>query len=113
MKRYAPRTYRLVGKVPVEEPDFIAVFGERMEIGARTGKDPWRVALTEVPGGSVSTVFLGLDHNHWGNGDPLLFETAIFRKGETDIVGRCSTWEQAEAQHEEAVRSYTYLRVVK
>ncbi len=27
---------------------------------------------------SISTVFLGLDHNYSGNGDPVLFETMVF-----------------------------------
>jgi hypothetical protein len=26
----------------------------------------------------VSTVFLGLDHNFWGNGPPILWETLVF-----------------------------------
>lgn len=114
MKRRGPFTYRLVGKTPVLEPDFIKVFSERMMAAtAGEGEDPWRVGFTEVPGGSISTVFLGFDHRHFGEGEPLLFETAVFLKGAVDIFGRCSTWDQAEAQHAEAVKSHSYLRVVK
>ncbi|MCK5643884.1 MAG: hypothetical protein KAJ19_24015 [Gammaproteobacteria bacterium] len=46
------------------------------------GKEDWelrrRIALTKyTSGASVSTVFLGVDHNH-GDGDPILFETLVF-----------------------------------
>lgn len=53
----------------------------------------------------VSTVFLGIDHR-FGPGDPLLFETMIFRghgSGNDVYQTRCSTWEQAEAMHANAV----------
>jgi len=74
----------------------------------------------------VSTVFLCLDHNHFGNGPPDLFETMIFRdanehdrqksreygfsgniskvalEGES-FFERTSTWELALEQHAEAV----------
>lgn len=56
------------------------------------------VTFTESNGVKVSTVFLGLDHS-WGDGPPLLFETMEFggpRDGDCD---RCSTWDEAEAQH--------------
>lgn len=36
-----------------------------------------RVALTEIGGIVVSTVFLGLDHQY-GDGPPILFETMVF-----------------------------------
>jgi hypothetical protein len=58
----------------------------------------------------VSTVFLGLDHNFSEEGPPLLFETMVFSiqdNGESDYAGeeqwRCSTWEEAEAQHKMAM----------
>ncbi len=56
------------------------------------------VSKTEEKDVTVSTVFLGLDHQH-GDGPPLLFETFIFggpHDGETE---RCSTWEEAEEMH--------------
>lgn len=31
-----------------------------------------------APDVRVSTIFLGLDHNHWGGGPPILWETMIF-----------------------------------
>ena len=62
------------------------------------------VALTEVGGGKVSTVFLGLDHRFFGDGPPLLWETMVFG-GPLD--GRCErycTRVEALAGHEEVVR---------
>jgi hypothetical protein len=31
-----------------------------------------------IGGAQVSTVFLGLDHRHFGDGPPILFETMVF-----------------------------------
>ena len=50
----------------------------------------------------VSTVFLGIDHNHFG-GMPLLFETMIFGGEHEYEMTRCSTWEEAEAMHSEMI----------
>jgi hypothetical protein len=47
----------------------------------------------------ISTVWLGLNHNFSNNGDPLIFETAIFKNGECEIFGRCSTEKQANEMH--------------
>lgn len=62
----------------------------------------------------VSTVFLGLDHdfrhgicNAGPNPHPILFETMVFESsaGELqralDMQERCSTWNEAQAQHEQ------------
>lgn len=51
----------------------------------------------------VSTVFLGLDHNHHG-GEPILFETMIFGGKHDQYQTRCSTWDEAVIQHEEACK---------
>lgn len=58
------------------------------------------VAKTEVGGLLVSTVFLGLNHQ-FKDGPPLLFETLTFGNG-GEICERCSTWAEAETQHERA-----------
>jgi len=66
----------------------------------------------------VSTIFLGLDHQ-WGNGPPILFETMVFVENPhtvellgkeitlnsdfLDIQERCSTWLEAEAQHQRVI----------
>lgn len=49
----------------------------------------------------VSTVFLGLDHS-FDDGPPLLFETMIFGGPHDGFQERCSTWEEAEKQHQNA-----------
>lgn len=53
----------------------------------------------------VSTVFLGLDHN-FGKGEPLIFETMVFKLiGENNHrdssvdEDRYATWQQAEDGH--------------
>jgi hypothetical protein len=79
-------------------------------------EDPWRVAFTDLVRCTVSTVFLGVNHNMTGEGDPVLFETMVF--GNDDMGGgdmrRYRTWEEAEAGHAEMVAHtrQTMLRVV-
>lgn len=49
----------------------------------------------------VSTVFLALDHNHWRQDDPILFETMVFlTSGDYGQMERYRTWAEAEAGHE-------------
>lgn len=60
--------------------------------------DARRVAQDQVGDTRISTVFLGLDHSFGGGGPPLLFETMTFGPGDEECE-RCTTWEQAEAQH--------------
>ena len=61
------------------------------------------VQRTDVPGGYVSTVFLGIDHRFGGSGPPLLFETMIFGGPHDEYQQRYSTWEEAEVGHRKAV----------
>lgn len=51
----------------------------------------------------ISTVFLGLDHNFYGRGPPLLFETMVFGGEHDGDQWRCATWTEAEADHRRAV----------
>jgi hypothetical protein len=45
----------------------------------QSGEERNRVARDELPGDiQVSTVFLGLDHQRYPGGPPLIFETMIF-----------------------------------
>ena len=60
------------------------------------------VAHTDTPAGTVSTVFLGLNHR-FGPGPPLLFETLIFGGKRDQAMWRYSTWDEAEAGHAAAV----------
>lgn len=51
----------------------------------------------------VSTVFLGIDHS-WDGEEPMLFETMIFGGKHDQYQTRCSTWDEAIIQHEEACK---------
>jgi hypothetical protein len=62
------------------------------------------VAQTQIaPGLTVSTVFLGLDHNFSGKGPPLLFETMVFNDYGAGDCWRWATWGAAEAGHLDVV----------
>lgn len=61
------------------------------------------VGSDEIGEVRISTVFLGLDHNWFGEGPPLLFETMIFGGPHNDYQERCSTWDEALIQHKTAV----------
>lgn len=81
-----------------------------MEGGAMHGIDRRRVAHTQLAEGdiSISTVFLGVDHNHarhFGGRDsrPILFETMIFGGLHDGEQWRYHTWSEAEAGHAAAV----------
>jgi hypothetical protein len=68
------------------------------------GRTPHLVDLDELPKCTVSTVFLGIDHNFFG-GRPTLFETAVFfRDGHFSIFDRYETWAKAEKGHMRAVK---------
>lgn len=63
------------------------------------------VARTDFPGGWVSTVFLGLDHNWRPDGPPILWETMVFGGPHDQEQWRCAgSREQALAQHERVCR---------
>lgn len=102
MKNIDLGLYELVGKKPVKV-DNLSEWGKKYS-------DTRRVAQTMVGPYRVSTVFLGIDHNHFRDGPPLLFETMIFddskvrrRNQELDYQKRFSTWEEAEAGHDKAI----------
>lgn len=61
-----------------------------------------QIGLTQFDGAVVSTVFLGIDYNHFGLGDPLLFETMVFY-GDRGYgsMRRYFTWAEATVGHEE------------
>lgn len=64
-----------------------------------------RVALDNIDGVEVSTVWLGFNHQY-GDGPPLIFETMIFGcSGDLDgYQERYSTLEQAQQGHKKATR---------
>lgn len=61
------------------------------------------VSRTARGGVSISTVFLGLDHNFYPSGRPVLFETMIFGGEDDQRTWRYHTWEEAEAGHKALV----------
>lgn len=101
--------YNLIGKlvIPVANvEEWVTGFGHRVD-------------LTEIGPIMVSTVFLGIDHNLFAEGEaPILFETMMYlndpdakaaltvadRPAEfLDYLQRCGTWDEAEQQHSKAV----------
>lgn len=88
--------YVLVDKKPVLTD--LMVWAKSME-----NYEKRKVALNELCGIDISTVFLGLDHNFSGIGPPLLFETIIFGGKCDGFCERYSTWEEAEEGHRRAV----------
>jgi hypothetical protein len=101
--------YILEGHEPVPLPGLDAVqkWGEWL---VQSGEDdPRRVAFTDLGWGTVSTVFLGIDHG-FGAGPPILFETMVFanptKPGDMPDdreMNRYATWDEAEAGHAEMV----------
>lgn len=52
----------------------------------------------------VSTVFLGLDHNYYGQGEPILYETMIFGGYHSDDMYRYCTKDEALIGHANALK---------
>lgn len=82
----------------------------------RVAKDTFETPLTKfikfitfgrltIKGGTVmvSTVFLIIDHNWLGGGDPVLFETMVFGGKFDQEIERYCTWEEAETGHKKWV----------
>jgi hypothetical protein len=91
-----PDYYILVGRTPIAVDSL--TWGKNFSIKKR------RVAYDDITDDcNVSTVFLGLDHNFWGEGDPILFETMIFGGPLNDYQRRYCTYAEAERGHAEAV----------
>ena len=87
-----PRYFKLIGHKtkPVED---VLEFGRWYETAER------RVDETKIGKVTVSTVFLGVNHQFMTGGPPILFETMVFGGPLDDSQERYSTWEEAEAGH--------------
>ena len=76
------------------------------------------VERTEIPYGLeqrtvvVSTVWLGLDHNWFPGGPPLIFETMVFGGPADEEMHRYATEEEARLGHSGVVEM-TYLRLMQ
>jgi hypothetical protein len=73
-------------------PRIDAIWAEWFERAER------RIALDEVAGAVISTVFLGVNHQ-WGDGPPLVFETLVSGGQLDGEMDRYSTWDEAAAGH--------------
>ena len=89
--------YILKDRAPVRCDDILTWARFVGDIGNR------RVKETQMGDVRVSTVFLGTDHNWMNEGEPILFETMVFGQDD-EMMERCSTWEEAEAQHDRVVK---------
>jgi hypothetical protein len=93
-----PEYYILKGKEIIEEPDLLK-WAQWFETQERF------LFSNEIGGGEirVSTVFLGLDHNWFGEGEPILFETMIFGGKFDNEQWRYRTYDEAEEGHKKVV----------
>jgi hypothetical protein len=96
-----PRYYKLNDDKTVSPVRDMMAWAKRMDFSDDSKR---RVAFTDIGRNGnaveVSTVFLGIDHNFWDEGPPILFETMVFGGEHDGDQWRCSTWEQALQQHE-------------
>lgn len=96
--------YILRGHGVKKEPDLL-------EWGEWFQEHPRSLKRTTICDSVISTVFLGLNHNYFGD-KPILFETMIFVGGHGGDMRRYSTWDEAIIGHwkmVEEVRSNTMI----
>ncbi len=79
------------------------------QIEALSKQHKKHVAHNIVADKQVSTVWLGVDHNHFSDIDnslPLLFETMVFEGNNVNNIymDRYTTWEEAEIGHLRAIQ---------
>jgi hypothetical protein len=83
--------------------------GNKIDIndwGRLLGNDSYRkVAFDSVGNVTVSTVWLGLDHNFYGEGEKLIFETLVFGGEDDGYMERYSTLEEAKKGHKRIVKN--------
>lgn len=69
-------------------------------------KDERHVSSDIINDKYISTVWLGINHNHFG-GVPLLFETMIFDSSDSNgndiYMKRHTTWDEAVKGHQKAI----------
>ena len=92
--------YILVEGKPVEEPDLLKWAGW-FEKNKRIVRQHYFYGF---PFRLVSTVFLGLDHNYFSKGPPILWETMIFGGPLNCYQRRYSSLESALRGHKHALR---------
>lgn len=91
------RYYRLVGR------DVVPIPGDDVLVWAREFEKDRRLRQEWIGGQFVSTVFLGMDHNFFDEGPPLIFESMIFHGPHDEDQARYSTYDEAIKGHEAMV----------
>lgn len=87
----------------------ISMWDWAIKIEARDMTEYGIIGNTRIDDVRVSTVWLGLNHNFWGDGPPLIFETMIFgldvsdEEEPSEYQFRYATKEAALAGHDQAV----------
>jgi hypothetical protein len=71
-----------------------------------------RVAITVIDDSSISTVWLGLNHN-WRGNPPLIFETMVFGGPLNGQQWRYSSEAQALAGHDQVVAEVRHARIIQ
>ena len=84
---------------PVQQPDALA-WSQWFE----TSHEERIVAKTYIGDVEVSTVFLGLDHNFSGHGEPILWETMVFGGPLDEECDRYRSLATAIRRHQHFVR---------
>jgi hypothetical protein len=99
--RYYGR-YVLIGETPFEEPD-LRRWGDWFERATRDGSR--QIGNDKVGEATISTVFLGIDHNYYSDGLPVLFETMIFGGDLDNHTERWRSYREALRGHEMIVHA--------
>ena len=73
-----------------------------METWAKGFNENRKVARNSIGDVTISTGFLGMNHN-WEKGNPILFETMVFGGKLDQEMDRYSTWEEAKIGHKTMV----------
>lgn len=97
MPLHRPSYYILVGRTPIAVDSVTCAKSFENFNNRSIARD----AVTDTC--SVSTIFLGMDHNWDEDGDPILFETMIFGGPLDQEQWRYCTYAQAERGHAEAL----------
>ena len=90
--------FYLDGHKPVRTDD-VRLWAEKFFTQDRTVD--YTPIATEI---SVSTVFLGTDHNYHDDGPPLLFQTLVFGGAMDGGMERYATWDEAVEGHKAMVK---------
>lgn len=88
--------YILEGKTPIKVDDVV--------LWAQHSSENYKSRIvnnTNIGDARVSTIFLGVDHNHYAGGEPVLFETMVFGGEYNRYQRKYSTWDEAEKGHHE------------